>query len=225
MILELRHQMSLKYETIIFDKDGTLLDSVQGVVNAVHYALNRLGLAFPAAMDGRRLVGPPLRHTYHNVLGVGLDRLDEAVALHREYYLRQGLYEAVPYVGAKKLLADLNAAGAKVCIATTKYQPLAERMLAHFELTPYIFHAEMSDGTEMSSAKSGMLARTLAASGSAPEHAVMIGDTRFDAEAARDTGVAFIGVLFGYGAREEMAAAGGTRFVGSLEELRAELFV
>ena len=217
--------MLLKYETIIFDKDGTLLDSVQGVLNSIHYALDRLGLNFPAGVDGRRLVGPPLRHTYHHVLGVGLERLDEAVALHREYYLRQGFCEAAPYAGAKNLLADLNAAGGKVCIATTKYRPLAERMLAHFELAPYIFHAEMSDGTEMSSAKSGMLARVLEAGGCAPERAVMIGDTVFDAESARDNGIPFIGVLFGYGTRAEMEAAGATRFVGSLEELRVELFV
>ena len=217
--------MPLKYETIIFDKDGTLLDSVQGVLNSIHYALDRLGLAFPAGVDGRRLVGPPLRHTYHHVLGVDLKRLDEAVALHREYYLRQGFREAAPYAGARELLADLDAAGGKVCIATTKYRPLAERMLAHFELTPHIFHAEMSDGTEMSSAKGGMLARVLAAGGSAPERAVMVGDTVFDAEAARDNGIPFIGVLFGYGTRAEMAAVGATRFVGSLEELRAELFV
>ena len=216
--------MPLKYETIIFDKDGTLLDSVQGVLNSIHYALDRLGLPFPAGVDGRRLVGPPLRHTYHHVLGVGLERLDEAVALHREYYLRQGFCEAAPYAGAKDLLADLKAAGGRVCIATTKYRPLAERMLAHFELAPYIFHAEMSDGTEMSSAKSGMLARVLAAAGCAPESAVMIGDTVFDAESAKDTGIPIIGVLFGYGTRREMEEAGATRFVEDMEGLRAELF-
>ena len=215
----------LKYDTIIFDKDGTLLDSAAGVLNSVHYALDRLGLPFPDGLEARRLVGPPLRHTYHHVLGVSLDRLDEAVDLHREYYGARGLFEAAPYAGAERLLADLHAAGGRVCIATTKYRPLAQRMLEHFALTPYIFHAEMSDGTEMSSAKSGMLARVLAAAGCAPESAVMIGDTVFDAESAKDTGIPFIGVLFGYGTREEMEAAGAARFVGSLEAVRAEVFV
>ena len=214
----------LKYDTIIFDKDGTLLDSVPGVLNSVHYALDRLGLPFPAGLEARRLVGPPLRHTYHHLLGVGLDRLDEAVNLHRDYYGTRGLFEAAPYAGAERLLADLHAAGGRVCIATTKYRPLARRMLEHFALTPYIFHAEMSDGTEMTSAKQGMLTRTLKRSGVPPGRAVMIGDTRYDAEAARDTGIPFIGVLFGYGTRLEMEAAGATRFVADIEGLRAELF-
>ena len=214
----------LKYNTIIFDKDGTLLDSAAGVLNSVHYALDRLGLPFPDGLEARRLVGPPLRHTYHHVLGVSLDRLDEAVDLHREYYGARGLFEAAPYAGAERLLADLHAAGGQVCIATTKYRPLAQRMLEHFALTPYIFHAEMSDGTEMSSAKTGMLARTLERSGVAPGRAVMIGDTRYDAEAARDTGIPFIGVLFGYGTRAEMEAAGAMRFVEDIEGLRGELF-
>lgn len=214
----------LKYDTIIFDKDGTLLDSATGVLNSVHYALDRLGLPFPAGLEARQLVGPPLRHTYHHLLGVGLDRLDEAVNLHREYYGERGLFEAAPYAGAEDLLADLHAAGGRVCIATTKYRPLAQRMLEHFALTPYIFHAEMSDGTEMSSAKTGMLNRTLERSGVPPGRAVMIGDTRYDAEAARDTGIPFIGVLFGYGTRAEMEAAGARHFVSNLEELRVDLW-
>ena len=214
----------LKYETIIFDKDGTLLDSAPGVLNSVHYALDRLGLPFPAGLEARQLVGPPLRHTYHHLLGVSLDRLDEAVDLHREYYGARGLFEAAPYAGAVRLLADLHGAGGRVCIATTKYRPLAQRMLEHFELTPYIFHAEMSDGTEMSSAKAGMLKRTLERSGASADHAVMIGDTRYDAEAARDTGIPFIGVLFGYGTRAEMEAVGARYFVKNMDELRAKLW-
>ena len=82
----------------------------------------------------------------------------------------------------------------------------------------------MSDGTEMSSAKTGMLKRILERSGTPADLVVMIGDTRYDAEAARDTGIPFIGVLFGYGTRAEMEAAGARHFVNNLEELRADLW-
>ena len=144
--------------------------------------------------------------------------------MHRDYYGRQGLYEAELYPGMMDLVRDLHAAGVKVCVATSKYYALAERMLDHFGLSSFVHYAAMSDGTELTSTKRAMLTRVLAHCGTPAEQTIMVGDTVYDAEGARDAGLPFLGVLFGYGAREEMERAGARRFAVDAGGLRKQLF-
>ena len=119
---------------------------------------------------------------------------------------------------------DLRGAGATICLATSKYSVMAEKMMEHFGLRPLLDHMAMSGGTERRSTKKDMLLEVLAACGTGPGQAVMIGDTMYDAEGAREAGTAFIGVLYGYGAREEMEQAGGSLFAADAEELKRMLF-
>lgn len=217
--------MSLRYTTVIFDLDGTLLESGIGVANGFRYALDRMGLPMPETMDRRQFVGPPLRYSFQTQLGLPDDRLDEAVALYREYYIQTGQFEAEPYPGVMDLLRDLNEAGAAVCLATSKYSAIAKPMLDHFGLRPLLRYAAMSDGSELLSAKKGMLLDVLAHCPTPPGQAVMIGDTSYDAAGARDAGVPFIGVLYGYGTQAEMEAAGGRVFVRTTAELRPLLLL
>jgi phosphoglycolate phosphatase len=143
---------------------------------------------------------------------------------YREYYREIGLFEAECYPGIRDLLRDLRRAGAKVCLDTSKYAAMAERMLEHFGLRPLIDHMAMSAGGERHSAKKEMLLDVLAACGKRPGAAVMIGDTHYDAEGALAVGMPFIGVLYGYGTREEMEKAGGSVFAADVPELKKLLF-
>jgi haloacid dehalogenase superfamily, subfamily IA, variant 1 with third motif having Dx(3-4)D or Dx(3-4)E len=213
------------YETVIFDKDGTLLDSAPGVMNAVRYALERLGLPFPEGVEQRSLIGPPLRYGYSSILGVSDDMLERAVVLHREYYGKYGLYEAELYPGIMDLVRELHGLGVKVCVATSKFHVLAERMLEHFGLTPFLHYSVMSEGTELTSTKQAMLDKVLTHCGTPREQTVMVGDTIYDVEGAQGAGLPFIGVLFGYGTREQMEHAGARRFAGDAVDLRRQLFV
>ncbi len=215
--------MTPKYKTVIFDKDGTLLDSAEGIVNAIRYTAKKLGVSFPPGFDERRLIGPPLKLSYRDGLGIVPEMLDRAVELHREYYVSKGLYEAQLYPGIKDLLRDLNGAGVKVCVATAKHYIPAGIMMEHFGLTPFIHHSEMNNGTERKSSKKEMIASVLAHCDSEAKESVMIGDTVYDVEGAVGNDVSFIGVLYGYGLRKEMEEAGARTFAANTREMRAEL--
>lgn len=150
-------------------------------------------------------------------------KIEKAVAVYRDYYGRAGAFEAELYPGIKTLLEDLNRAGTAVCLATTKYSVMAEKMMDHFGIRGLIRHAAMSTINQTNSAKKEMILDILQRSGQSCGQAVMIGDTTYDAEGAAAAGVDFIGVLYGYGLRGEMEQAGARRFVADAAGLRAEL--
>lgn len=212
------------YETVIFDKDGTLLDSAPGIIHSMEYALGKMGRSMPPGLDARSLIGAPLQWIYNVPFGFAGDELGRAVDLHREYYGEHGLFEAEPYPGIPGLLRDLHASGVKVCVATSKFHTLARRMLDHFGLSPWLHYAVMSDGSELTSTKKDMIARVLEFCGTPEDRALMVGDSAYDAQGARDAGVAFAGVLFGYGTRAQMEESGAEHFAADTVELRNMLF-
>lgn len=209
----------VKYSTVLFDLDGTLLESARGVFNAFRAATRAVAMEIPEGFDQRRFIGPPLLYSFETLLGMDEKTADTALKAYRDYYGSQGLYEADLYPGVTSLLADLKTSGACMCLATSKYSAMAERMLDHFGIRSCFDYTAMSNGTEATSAKSRLITQVLEGSGSRPDQAVMIGDTHYDAEGARDTGVHFVGVLYGYGTREEMLLAGASVFVETVEEL------
>ena len=215
--------MPLVYKTVIFDMDGTLLDSAQGVINSVRYALTKLHRPFPDSLDERKLVGPPLRYSFAQLLGIESNLLDAAVEAYREYYGSHGAYEASFYPGMELLLRDLHKAGAAICLATSKYSVMAEKVMDHFGMGSYFRYKAMSDGTEALSTKKAMLAKVLSESRSSAADSVMIGDTVYDAQGAFANDLPFIGVLYGYGTRKEMESEGAGCFAADVPELRTLL--
>lgn len=215
--------MTAVYENVIFDMDGTLLDSAPGVINALHYSLDRLGISVSKGFNERAVVGPPLAYTFNFTLGLDMEATNKAVALYREYYGPIGAFEAELFHGIADLLRDLKSAGAAISLATSKYSVMAEKMMDHFNIRPYFDFAAMSQGREVTSQKKKMIEQILADSGTPPDRTVMIGDTSYDAEGARQAGTAFIGVLYGYGGREEMEAEGGRVFAADVAGLRSLL--
>ena len=210
---------------VLFDLDGTLAESASGVVNGFRYAIERMGLSFPPGFDERRLVGPPLLWSFSRFWGLGDAEAERAVMLYREYYGTRGVFEAGLYPGVEQLLRELKESGVCLCIATSKYGPMAKKMLEYLNIAHYFSHLAMSGGREGHSAKHELIADCLAATGAKAGRAVMVGDTEFDARGARETGVDFIGVLYGYGTREEMEAQGASIFAADADELKRLLFV
>lgn len=213
-----------RYPLTVFDFDGTLVDSGPGILNGLKYALEHLDLELPPGFELRPCIGPPLSWTFQTKLHVPEEKIEEAISIYRDYYGRAGAFEAELYPGIKTLLEDLNRAGAVVCLATTKYSVMAEKMMDHFGIRGLIRHAAMSTINQANSAKKEMILDILQRSGQSRGQAVMIGDTSYDASGAAAAGVDFIGVLYGYGLRGEMEQAGGRRFVADAAGLRAELF-
>lgn len=161
----------------------------------------------PEADDLTWCIGPPLLGSFETLLGDPADA-KEGLRLYRERFGDVGLYENALYDGVADLLAQLNVAGCRLFVATSKPAVYAERILAHFGLDVHVerlFGSEL-DGTRTD--KTDLLQHALAVVGCAPGGTVMIGDRRHDMIGARNNGMAAVGVLYGYGSEGELAAAG-----------------
>lgn len=194
---------------IVFDLDGTVSDPLEGVVRSMGHALASLGHAPPSADAVRPLIGPPLRSTLRTLLATDDDALVErAVLLYRERHATHGLYENTLYDGIAEALGTLHRAGHRLWVATSKAQPFAERILAHFGLADRFAGIH---GTGLDAAlddKGILLARLLETRGLDPADTWMIGDREHDMHAARRNGVTAIGVTWGFGSEHELLTAG-----------------
>ncbi len=190
-----------KYEYILFDLDGTLLDSSEGVWGSIRYTLERFGLPEPTQDELYAWLGPPVKLSLRNFYSLSEPELEEAVAVFRQRYNSTDLYNAQVYPGMPALLGDLKKVGRKVGVATYKKIDSALDVLRHFELLPYFDEVRGADN-EGRFSKHDIINQCLAALGAKdPRAAVMIGDTKYDAEGARRAGVDFIRASYGYGFR------------------------
>lgn len=197
------------YRTILFDLDGTLTDPGQGITNSVAYALRGLGLPVPPRAELYRYIGPPLLQSFADQAGLDPAQARRALALYREYYAPTGILENEVYPGIPRLLAGLRAAGRQVVLATSKPEPYARQILAHFGLAGYFDQVAGATMDETRTDKAEVIAYALSLAGVARrEEAVMVGDRDYDVAGAHRQGLGCIGVLFGYGSAEELRAAG-----------------
>lgn len=195
--------------TIFFDLDGTLTDPKPGITGSIQYALQNLDLPVPSQDELTWCIGPPLRASFVTLLG-GENLADRAVALYRERFADVGLYENSVYPDIEHILATLRQSPRRLFVATSKPRIFAERIVDHFGLTShfeYVFGSEL-DGTRVN--KSELLAYAIETTGVDPQHALMIGDRSHDIVGAKNNGMRGIGVLYGYGSREELIEAGAS---------------
>ena len=195
------------YDVILFDLDGTLTDSGPGIMNAAAYAMEHYGLRYDEALL-RRFVGPPLLESFRDFCGFSGEKVIEAVEVFREYYGPTGIFENSVYPGMEAALNRLKAAGRTLAVATTKLDTSAYRVLDYFGLSPYfdVVAGSHADGTF--SEKAEVLACVLERLGVGAADALMVGDRKYDVEGAAENRVACMGVLYGYGSREELLSAG-----------------
>lgn len=205
---------------IFFDLDGTLTDPKTGIVNCFRHALEQMGRTPPTDDDLARYIGPPIFDTFHALLGTA-DRahVDRAVAHYRARFAEQGLYENLLYDGIPEALEALRNAGAALYLATSKPTVYAARIVEHFGIGKFfrdLYGSEL-DGTRGD--KKELIAWILKRENISPDECRMVGDREHDAIGARANGVAPHGVLWGYGAEEELRAAGCVALYARPEEL------
>lgn len=196
----------------LLDLDGTLTDPGDGFVNCVTHALSRLNCLNHSPSEIRKHVGPPLEETLGKLLDGNHVQLQAAVAPYRERYGTKGYLENTVYPGIERALEDLRRKGIALFVATSKPSVFAKQILEHFGLADLfqgIYGSEF-DGTH--SNKTQLIAHILTAESLAHRSTVMIGDRAHDVVGALANGVRPIGVLWGYGTREELANAGATAF-------------
>ncbi len=202
---------------ILFDLDGTLTDSGEGIINCAVLALEHFGLPVPSREEMRVFVGPPLHETFVR-FGVPSEKAEEAVAVYRSRYIPIGKYENTPYPGIRELLEALKAQGHLLYVATSKPEQMSVDILEHFDLAKYFTRICGASMDTSRSSKDAVIAYLLAQSGTAGKK-IMVGDTKYDILGAAAHGIPAIGVSWGYGNVSEMEAAGASAIAHSPEQL------
>ena len=206
-------------KTILFDLDGTLTDSGEGIINCAIVALEHFHLPIPSREELRVFVGPPLQESFLR-FGVPADRVDEAIAVYRSRYIPIGKFENIPYPGIRELLEALKAEGHKLYVATSKPETMSVEILEHFGLAKYFDQICGASMDASRSTKEAVIAYLLEQNGRA-DNMVMVGDTKYDVIGAKKHGISTIGVAWGYGEVADMLAAGAAAIVQTTEELYA----
>ena len=211
---------------ILFDLDGTLTDPGEGITRSVAYALERYGFAVDDLAELNSFIGPPLRESFQNYCGFDVDTACEAITHYRKRFLDKGWKENTPYEGITPLLRTLAQRGKTLIVATSKPEPFAVQILEYFGLAEYfsvICGASMDERDDHS--KAYIIAQALRRAGNIdPRCAIMVGDRAQDIIGAHRNGLPAIGVLYGYGSREELVSCGADHIVETVADLKA-LFI
>lgn len=212
----------MTFTHLFFDLDGTLIDSKQGIFNAVNYTLDKMGI--PAESRPSNLnpfIGPPLRDSFRDLFNFNDEDAENATVIYREYYGRQGLFEYKIYDGITGSLKYLYEAGFQISLVTSKAELYAERIIAS---TPFSECFNTISGCELDgrrSTKAELIEYTLQKLNLKPSPSVlMIGDRYHDIRGARLTGVSSAAVLYGYGSREELEEESPALCINTPSELR-----
>lgn len=213
------------YQALLFDLDGTLTASGEGITKSIQYALRKMGYE-SLAEDLKKLevfVGPPLLEQLMEYCQIEESEAEQGVAYYRERYNVVGYYENKPYKGIRKLLPKLKKKGYKLAVASSKPQGMVDAVLEHFELNEYFDVIEGSDVNLPRMTKSDVIEIALKKLGffeaEKRKGVVMIGDRKYDVAGATASRLDCIGVAYGYGGTEELESAGAIKVVQTVEEL------
>ena len=211
--------MQQEYTYILLDLDGTVTDSMEGITKSIRYALKHFGIEVNDLNELRKFVGPPLKESLMEFCHFSADQDEEGIRKYRERFADTGIYENAVYPGMERLLQELNEAGKQVMLATGKPAYYAKKILDHFHLSDYFKFVGGSGLDGSLSHKDEVISleqenndiRDLS-------KVVMVGDRKHDIIGARKTGIACIGVVYGYGDRAEGTQAAAKGVVASGEE-------
>lgn len=194
--------------TILFDLDGTLINSAPGITKSFKYAMQKMGLIAPDAKDLGWVIGPPLRKSFAKLLDGDEKKAEKAVSIYREFYADKGIFDAHPYEGIRECLEELSKNSYTMMICTAKAQPHAISVIKHFELDKY-FKAIYGPGLDGSyDNKSDLLAKLIKEQEINVGKSCLIGDRVYDMVAADKNKVTPVGALWGFGSKKELLENG-----------------
>ena len=209
----------LKQNVILFDLDGTLTDSAEGVIRSVQHMQETMGFKVWETADLKFVVGPPLMKTFTEDFGMDVETAEKAMVVFRARYSTIGMYENKVYAGVEEMLEALKAKGKRMGVATSKKEELAIQILEHFGIAKY-FDVIGGDKREVGrNTKAKVMEYVLEALEAEKDDVIMVGDRLFDIEGAHALGVPCIAVEYGYGDREEFEQYGADYIVAKTEEV------
>lgn len=207
----------VRYQNILFDLDGTLVDSGEGILKCAALALETLQKPLPTPAEMRTFVGPPLIDSFMR-FGCTAEEAEEAVRIYRSRYTVTGKYEGFVYPGIEALLQQLQSDGCRLFVATSKPETTAIDVLTKFGLAPYFERIIGATLDRSRSTKSEVIAYLLETVGDV-SHALMVGDTAFDVVGAAAHQLPTAAVTWGYGDVQEMTDTGAACIVDTTEQL------
>lgn len=212
-----------KYKFVLFDLDGTLSESADGIRKSLEYAITSLGKPLPDLDDYTLYIGPPLIDTFRKLCRFDEEDCQKGLVLYRDFYNAEGKYLNKLYDGVKETLEALKQSGAKTAVCTSKYEKFAEEIVGILGITEYFDAVCGSTFDGCRKDKKDLIPYAVSALGGDIERdrrsTVMLGDTYFDARGARLSGVDFIGVKYGYGSVDAMKNEGAASFADSPSDI------
>lgn len=195
----------MKYQTILFDLDGTLTDSFEGITKSAAHALSHFGIQIDDLHELRCFIGPPIKDSFMDFYGMDEQTAEQAVQKYRERFREKGIYENALYPGTAEMLKSLYDAGFRLCIASSKPKIFVEQILNYFYIAEYFSVVVGSELDGSFGEKTEVIAYALQLAGSSKEETVMIGDRKYDALGAKENEIAFVGACYGFGGEEELS--------------------
>ncbi len=220
---ELVRAEQVPVRNILFDLDGTLIDTGEGIMKSAQYALEDAGIEIEDYRELKYFVGPPLVYTYTHRFGFDMAEARRLVSKYRERYNDVGLFECEPYPCVVDCLKGLKEHGYRVFVASSKPEHMCRKLMAHFDMLNFFDDIAGSTPDGRIDTKSQVLMELFRRNADADPgfigSAVLAGDTRFDVAGANDVGIPCIGVSFGYGEAEELTALGAVAIADSMAEI------
>ena len=216
--------MTVVPRLVLFDLDGTLIDSQAGIMHSLRHAFGRIGAELPEPAVLRTWIGPPFHQSFPTVLGNDSARVEAAIEHYRDHYQAEGWTGHTVYSGIADTIALLVEAGCKLAVVTTKVLPQAQKIVEHLPFGNAFARIYGPDLKTAHSAKAEMIAQALHDFDVAANDAAMVGDRYFDIDGARANAVRAIGVCWGFGTEDELVAAGADAIAQSPAQL-AELLL
>lgn len=204
-----------KYGYVIFDFDGTVVDTGEGIIKSLQYSFEQMDRDVPDMSDLKKFIGPPIYYSYTHFYGVSEEEVGEYIKKYRERYKVKGVYECVLYDGMKELLLELKSRGVRIGIASSKPEHLIYSVADYLGVTDLfdaIVGVKIDDSNH--STKTGLVLEAMRQLGAdSKENVLMVGDRCFDIDGAAGAGVASCGALWGYGNKEEFLAHNATYII------------
>ncbi len=192
----------MKVRNVIFDLDGTLINTAEGIIDSAKYAMEKLGLPLLDDSELKKIIGPPLKKSFINLLGCDDETAQNGVNIFREYYSRQGLLKAEPYKGIVELLHYLRNKDIHIAVASYKREDFLLRLLTHFRMAD-VFDSIHGADIEGKLTKEDIIKKCMYELGAISDETIMVGDSGSDIKSAENVGIGFIGVTYGFGFRSE----------------------
>lgn len=211
----------MEKEYLLFDLDGTLTDPKEGITKSVQYALRAFGIQVEDLDELCCFIGPPLKDSFMEYFGFSEENARKAIDIYREYFSSRGLYENKAYEGVEEVLQSLLNAGKKLYVASSKPEIFVKKILDYFGLDSCFEFMGGADLEEIRVQKADVIRYVLEQNKITDlNKVVMIGDRKHDILGAKEIGIASVGVLYGYGSRQELEDAGADAIAETIFDLQ-----